>query len=332
MKAVKFLGNNHLEIIEKPKPFAKDNIVLVKVTSSGLCATELHSFSSGHQIETTPGHEAVGMVVETDKVKHFKAGDRVMIENHVTCEECEHCINGDLIFCKDLKCLGGEFDGTHAEYIALPEANLRHLPDDISDDEGCLVADAFRTSYASVKKLHIREGEFVGIFGAGPLGHLAALVSKSFGARVIAVEIDDKRLGSIKKYGADFAFNPKRCDAKEEIIGITGGKGLDKAVEIAGANATLTMALDTLKYKGRLVLAGVCFKAEIDPYNMIIRKEIEIVGSRSCNDHAFDELMEFVRKHPKVKEIVTHRFLLEEAQKAFNTQIKGEGLKIVLNP
>ena len=339
MKAVKFIGNQRLEIIEKPIPKAKDGMTVVKVSTSGLCTSDLKMlFSSDHPVEVTPGHEVSGYVVEAaDESGKFKKGDRVMVNCHWTCRECEYCRGGDLIFCSDLKCFGFDIDGGHAEYIAVVEGSLRHLPDDISDEEGILIADALGTAYSAVKKLGIKCGEYVGIFGAGPLGHLAALVANSLGGRIVAIDVNSKRLETIKDFGAEYVINPNECDAKQydikqEIMKITGGRGLDKAIEIAGVNDTLIMAMDTLKYKGRLVLVGVCLKAEFNPYELIVHKEIELIGSQNSNDYELEEIMEFVRKNRKVNDVITHRFNIDEAENAFELNKKGEGMKIVLKP
>jgi len=188
------------------------------------------------------------------------------------------------------------------------------------------------TAYSAVKKLNIQPGEYVGIFGAGPLGHLAALVADRMGGTVIAIDINNERLKTVKGFGAAYIFNPAECDVKSEIMKLTGGKGLDKALEIAGLNATVVMAMDTLKYKGRLVLVGVCLKAEFNPYDLIVHKEIEVVGSQNSNDHELEELIEFVRENRKVNAVITHRFSIEEAKKAFELNKNGIGMKIVLKP
>ena len=334
MKAVKIMGKNRVDVVEKPKPIAHDNQVIIKVTSSGVCGSELHRLlKSESPIELTPGHEVAGIVDEVDKTVDFKVGDRVVVDCHITCENCNNCKNGDLIFCEKLVCFGFEIDGGDAEYLLIPESSLRHLPDDISDDSGVLIVDTLGTPYHAVKKAGIIPGEYVGIFGVGPIGQLATLVAKDFGAKVVALDLNNKRLELSKSFGSDYTINPKEVDLCEEVNRITKNTGFDKVIECAGENSSFNSALDTLKNRGKMVLLGVSAKTvEIKPYEQIIRKEIDISGSENFNRNEFSELIDFIRNNPKINDVITHSFSIDEAQKAFDTARSGEGLKILIRP
>lgn len=333
MKAIKFLGKGKLALIEKEKPTAKDDIVVVKVTSSGICGTDLELLlPNENPLPTIPGHEVTGIVAEVDKAKIFKIGDRVMINCHVTCGNCEHCKNGDLIFCPELKSIGFELDGGNAEYLAVPETSLRHLPDDIPEEVGVIIGDALGTPFHAVKKAGIVQGEFVSIFGVGPLGQMAVLVASSYGAKIVAVDINEKRLETSKKFGAHYTINPKKTDVLKAVIEITGSKGLDKAIQCTPSADAFNTALDSLKLRGTLVQVGVCTKVEINPLKQINDREIQIIGSRNFNNNELDEIIKFVRINPKIKDIITHRFSLEEAEKAFEMAKSGEGIKILIKP
>lgn len=333
MKAIKFLGKGKLEIIEKEKPIAKDDTVVIKVTSSGICGTDIELLLPAEiPLDTIPGHEVTGVVVEVDKAKKFKVGDKVMVNCHVTCGVCEYCKSGDLIFCPQLKAIGFELDGGNAEYLAIPESSLRLLPEDISEELGVIIGDALGTPYHAVKKAQIIPGEYVGIFGVGPLGQMAVLVAKSMGAKVIAIDLNLDRLATSKDFGADYSLNPRECDIKKEIMKITNGKGIDKAVQCSPSAAAIITALDSLKIRGRLVQVGVCTKLEINPFEQLINREIEIVGSRNFNNNELPEIIEFVRKNAKIKNVITHRFGIDEAEKAFDIACKGEGIKILIKP
>jgi len=334
MKAVKIMGKNRVDVIEKPKPVAHDNIVVVKVTSSGICGSEPHRLLiSESPIEVTPGHEVAGIVAEVDKTLEFKVGDRVVLDCHITCGNCNYCKSGDLIFCNKLVCFGFDVDGGDAEYISIPESSLRHLPDDISDDIGVLIVDALGTPFHAVKKAGIIAGEYVGIFGAGPIGQLATLVAKSFKAIVVTVDLNDKRLKFSKSFGSDYTVNPGKDNLYAEIKEITDGIGLDRIIECAGEKASINSALNSLKYRGKMVMLGVSAQTvEINPWEQIIHKEVDITGSESFNSNEFEELVEFVRSNPKVGEVITHRFCIDDAQKAFDMVRSGDGLKILIKP
>ena len=334
MKAVKIIGKNRVEIIEKPNPVARDDIVVIKVTASGVCGSEIHRLlKSEIPIEITPGHEVAGIVSEVDKAREFKAGDRVVLDCHITCGNCSHCKSGDLIFCDRLVCFGFDIDGGDAEYLAIPESSLRHLPDDISDDAGVLIVDTLGTPYHAVKKAGILQGENVGIFGVGPIGQLAALISKNYGATVTAIDINNRRLQKSLSFGADYTVNPNEIDLCKKINEITDNTGFDRIIECAGENASINSALDTLKYRGKMVMLGVSAETvEINPWEQIIHKEVDITGSDNFNNNEFPELIEFVRKNPVVSDVITHRFYIDDAQKAFDTVRNGEGLKVIIKP
>lgn len=333
MKAIKFSGKNRVEVVEVPKPQAVDDIVVVKVTSSGICGTDLELLlPSENPVDRIPGHEVTGIVAEVDKAKKFKVGDPVIVNCHITCGTCEHCKNGDLIFCPELKAIGFEQDGGNAEYLAVPEASLRPLPEDISEELGVIIGDALGTPYHAVKRADIQPGEYIGIFGVGPLGQMAVLCAKSFGGRVIAVDLNNQRLASAREFGAEFTVNPKDGDPYEKIRAITNGKGFDRAIDCSGSKAAIITAINALKLRGRLVQVGVCPRLELDTFEHLMKKEIEILGSRNFNDNELDEITEFVRRNPKINDVITHRFGIDEAEKAFETARKGEGLKILIKP
>ena len=332
MKTIKIMGKNRVEIVEKPKPVAHDNVVVVKVTSSGICGSELERLlPSENPLEITPGHEVAGIVAEVDKALEFKIGDRAVVDCHITCGKCEYCKSGDLIFCDKLVCFGFDVDGGDAEYFSIPESSLRHLPDDISDETGVLIVDTLGTPFHAVKKAGIISGEYVGVFGVGPIGQLAVLVARSFGARVVAVDLNNKRLESSGFFGADYTINPQEDNFYEKIKNITNNMGLDRVIECSGAKASINSALNSLKYRGKMVMLGVsAHTVEINPWEQVIHKEVDITGSENFNNNEFDELIEFVRRNPKVKEVITHRFCIDDAQKAFDMARSGEGLKILI--
>jgi len=334
MKAIKIIGNNHVEVIEKPKPVAHDDIVVIKVMSSGICGSEIHRLlKSKIPIEITPGHEVAGIVAEVDKAREFKVGDRVVLDCHITCGNCNYCKNGDLIFCNKLVCFGFDIDGGDAEYLAIPENALRHLPDDISYDEGVLIVDTLGTPYHAVKKAGIKPGELIGIFGVGPIGQLATLVAKNLGARVITIDINNERLEKSKLFGSYHTINPKAVDIYKEVEKITNKIGFDRIIECAGEKDSINSALNTLKYRGKMVMLGVSAEnVEIKPWEQIIHKEVTITGSDNFNSNEFQELIEFVRNNPIVRDVITHRFFIDDAQEAFDTVRSGKGLKIIIKP
>lgn len=330
MKAIKFKGGNRVEVIEVARPKPYGDWILVRMTASGICGTDLELLlPSESAITITAGHEVAGRVEEAPRSAVFRPGDRVMVNCHVTCGHCDHCKNGDLVFCPELKAIGFDYDGGNAEFLLVPEASLRHLPGDISDEEGVLIGDALGTPYHAVKKAEIRPGQFVGVFGVGPLGQMAVLSAATFGARVVAVDLNESRLEAAKKFGAEFTLNPRAGETGKSLSLITGGRGLESAIECSGVEKAIILAMDLLRPRGRLVQVGVCPRVTLDTFQHLINKELEIFGSRNSSMGELGELTDFVRSHPLVREVVTHRFGLDQAEEAFKTARAGVGLKIM---
>jgi len=333
MKAVKFLGRSRVELVEVPRPAAKGDVVIVQVTSSGICGTDLEMLlPAEHPLTTTPGHEVTGIVAEVDQARRFRVGDRVIVNCHVTCCRCEHCQAGDLIFCPELKAIGFELDGGDAEYMAIPEASLRPLPEDVSEELGVIIGDALGTPYHAAKKAQIAPGQVVGVFGVGPLGQMAVLIAKSHGASVVAVDLNPDRLRAAECFGADHVVNPSREEVLVSIRRLTRGRGLDRALQCTPSAAAFTAALNALSVRGRMIQVGVCTHVEINPLEEINNREIEIMGSRNCNANELPELIDFARRNPRIKDVITHRFPLSEAPAAFAAASRGQGCKILLKP
>jgi len=333
MKALKFHGNGRMSIENVEKPKAQNDWVVVRVTASGICGTDIELLLHAKEgSPVTPGHEVAGVVCETDKAKRFKTGDRVLINCHVTCGVCEHCNNGDLIFCPELKAVGFEIDGGNAEYLLVPEASLRPIPDDISDEVAVVIGDALGTPYSAIKKADIAPGDFVGVFGAGPLGIMAIFTAAQKGGRVVAVDMNESRLEKSREFGAEFTVNPKDADALDKIRQITGGKGLDSVIQCSPSGAAIALGLDALKLRGRLIQVGVVTNLSIDIYSKLNLKELSMIGSRNFNDRDTKELIAFVKAHPEVEKLISHRFSLGDAEEAFALAEKGDCVKIVIKP
>ena len=331
MKALLFTGGGNMKLAERPMPRAHDNVVVVKMTASGICGTDLEVLLP-HASATVPGHEGVGVVVETDQARRVKPGDRVIINCHVTCRHCAHCDAGDEIFCPELRAIGFDLDGTNEQYLAIPEESLRPLPDDISDEVGVLIGDALGTPYHAVKKADIQPGDFVGVWGAGPLGMMAMVVANKFGAQVIAVDVNDTRLNQAGEYGASVSINPMREDVQERIREITGGQNLRSAIQCTPSGKAVVTALNCLGLRGILVQVGVCTHVEFDLYGTLNERELSILASRNFNAGELDELIALARSNPDISKLVTHRFPLEQAEEAFACAKAGKGLKIVIQP
>jgi L-iditol 2-dehydrogenase len=333
VKAVKFLGNKNLEIIDIPKPEPQEGYVLIKVMAASICRTDIELlYNNPEKTAVIPGHEIAGIIEKVNKVKDFKTSERVFLNIHITCGYCDFCRSGDWIFCPQLKCIGSDCNGGDAEYMIAPEGILRRLPDDISYELGSLIPDAIGTPYHAVKKAGLKKDDIVGIIGMGPLGLIAVLVASNLGANVFAIDLLDKRLELSRRFGANKVLNPEKNDLKEIVYDLTGGRGLDSVIDCTGSENAIKFGLDILKVRGKFIFVGVCTELTINTYDQIISKEIEMSGSRNFNENELEEIIEFTRKNPKINDIITHRFKFSKAKEAFKIAEERNGIKIILVP
>lgn len=332
MKAVKLLGNKKAITLDVPQPEVKKGFCLVKVVASGICGTDLELlFHSNEPSKYIPGHEVVGIIEEKNGVNGFEVGDRVLVNMHIVCMKCDHCKKGDRIFCKDLKVIGFDLDGSDAEYIALPEMCLIRIPDDISFDQAILMTDALGTPFAAAKKAGIKKGDKVAVIGIGPLGLMCCLSAKYFGGDVCAIDVVKTRLDQALSFGIDHVINPATEDADSIIDGLTA-EGFDIIIECSGNPKGVKSAFKYIRPKGTIVQVGVCPSVDINTYDEWIAKEITIIGSRGYRDNEIPEIITFVRNTPDIIKAITHRFTLDEAQEAFDVADSKVGIKVIFTP
>jgi propanol-preferring alcohol dehydrogenase len=204
------------------------------------------------------------------------------------------------------------------------------LPDDISFEAGSLLMDVVGTAFRGVKRGDPLPGDKVAIWGAGPVGLSALLCARWFGAEVASVDLNEFRLGMAKDLGAEMALDPEKVDIQEALMRWTGGRGLDIAYECSGYEGSVHQGLSALKKRGKLGIIGVSHSLRLNPWEQLICQETTIYGSRNFTLPMFDEMIAMVRRGVPIEKIVTHRFLLEEADKAFEVFCSPECGKIVL--
>lgn len=333
MKAIKFLGNKNLEIIDTAKPIPGKGFAVVKVMASGICRTDIDFFyEKAEPTDITGGHEVTGIVDQPAVPGMFEKGDRVLLNCHWTCGSCKHCLAGDLIFCTELKALGFEFNGGYAEYVLAPESILRRLPDDISLGAGIIAGDALGTAYHAVKKAGVVKGDRVGVIGVGPVGLMAVASATYFGEEVFAIDVINERLEMAKEMGAAKILNPLLTNIEEQVKEDTSGDGLDTIIECTGSSDAINNALKLLKFRGKMIFVGVCTGLNVNAYDLITAREIVIIGSRNYHDSELEEIFGLIRKNPFIEKIITNRFKIIEASAAFKMAEERKGLKIILTP
>ncbi len=333
MKAAIFHGpNQKLKLEERQAPPIRPHEALIKVAACGVCHTDLHYIDHGVPTFKKPplilGHEPSGVIAQIgSEVKTFKEGDRVLLPAVLTCGTCEFCRTGRENICQTMIMFGNNVDGAYAEYTAAPAKDIFLLPMEIPLEEGCIIADAISTPYHAVKnRAEVKVGDNVVVFGCGGVGINVVQVAAAAGGCVIAVDISDKKLEWAKKFGAIHTINASKVEnIGKEIKKLTGG-GADIAIEAIGKAQTIEAAFGTLRKGGRLVVVGYSAEDIKLSAARIMYFEMEIRGSLGCRPVDYPKLIELCRIGKiKVKELVTHKFPLEQINEAFDLLRNPDG-------
>jgi len=347
MRAAVYRGKGKVVVEDVPVPAIGAGEVLIRVAACGICGTDLkkieHGFVAAPQIF---GHEVSGTVVAVGAgVTKWKLGDRVMSFHHVPCGACFYCDRRLFSQCPAYKKVGltAGFDpngGGFAQYVrAMPwvaERGMVAIPDDVSFDEASFI-EPVNTCIKAVEKARVAAGETAVVMGLGPIGLLLAKLSKLEGATVIGSDPMAERRAKSLSLGIDMAVDPREGRLAETIGSRTEGRGADVVLVAVPIPAALTDALALARPGGRVLLfAQNDPKMKIEfPAAAVGVEEKEILGSYSA---AIDRASEaarliFTRKLP-VKELITHRFSLEDMDRALQLAARpvGDSLKVVIHP
>jgi threonine dehydrogenase-like Zn-dependent dehydrogenase len=258
MKAVVYHGIGDIRLDNVKEPSLKHDFdAIVRLTASAICGTDLHFVRGtvpGMQEGTVLGHEGVGVVEEVGKgVRNIKPGDRVVIPSTIACGNCTYCRAGYYAQCDNANPNGalagtaffggpktsGPFQGLQAEYARVPFANvgLVKLPEEVTDDQAILTSDIFPTGYFGAEIANIHPGATVAVFGCGPVGQFTIASAKLLGAgRIIAIDTISTRLEMAQDQGAEIV-DFSSADPVEAIRELTGGIGVDRAIDAVGVDA-----------------------------------------------------------------------------------------------
>lgn len=302
MKAVRLVEvGQPLEMEGIPVPPVGPRDVLVRVKAAGICHSDVHyraGTSPVRDVPVTPGHEVAGVIEEVGAdVTSVSPGDRVCLHYLVTCGHCRYCDMGREQFCVAGAMIGKHRDGGYAEMIVVPARNAVHLADEVPFEQGAIMMCSSSTSFHALRKSELQAGETVAVFGVGGLGMSAIQLAQIMGAMdVYAVDINADRLELAESLGA-IPVNAATADPVETLQELTGGLGVDVALELIGFPQTMRQAVRSLGVFGRAVIAGITREPfEIYSYGELLGKEAVVRGS---DDHLLSELpllVEFARR------------------------------------
>ncbi len=313
-----------LEIVEVPVPEPGAGEILLRVRAAGICSSDLHYQEGRSEVTKLPiilGHEISGEVAGCGKnVEGLKEGDRVSLFYLVTCGKCMMCATGNDNYCDKAKMLGKNIDGGFAEFVTVPARNAFPFPETIPFSQAALITDAVATPFHALKRAAVQTGESVLIIGIGGLGIHAVQIAKIMGAgQVIAMDLEDDKLDLALKVGATAAINPKRDNVEDKIAAITGGFGVNVAVELIGLPVTIRQAIDCTGLGGRTVVVGICpDEVILNPYHDLLLRERTIMGSADQCRADFPVIIEMAaQKRLDLSHSVSHELPLKDINKGF---------------
>lgn len=343
MQALVYLGPEGKALQERVKPVVTaPTDAVVRVTKTTICGTDLHILK-GDVATCKPGrilgHEGVGVVESVGSaVSSFAVGDRVLISCITACGKCpycrklmySHCTTGGWI-------LGNTIDGTQAEFVRIPHADtsLHHIPEGADEEALVMLSDILPTGFeCGVLSGKVQPGSIVAIVGSGPIG-LAALLTAQFysPAEIIMVDLDDGRLDVAKRFGATATLNSGTGDAVDTILSMTGGRGVDTAIEAVGIPATFDICQRIIAPGGTIANVGV-HGTKVDLHLELLWDRNITITTRLVDTVSTPMLLDILAAHKiDAKRLVTHRFpfaRILDAYEAFSQAAETKALKVII--
>jgi len=343
MKALVYHGPGQKAFEDHAKPvIAEPTDAIVKITKTTICGTDLHILK-GDLPSCVPGrilgHEGVGIIDSVGPaVTVFKPGDHVLISCVSACGKCEFCRKGMFSHCTTGGwILGNTIDGTQAEFVRIPHADtsLYPIPEGADEEALVMLSDILPTGFeCGVLNGKVQPGSSVAIVGSGPIGLAALLTAQFFSpGEIIMIDLDDNRLEVAKRFGATHAINSSGGHAVEALMTLTGGRGVDTAIEAVGIPATFELC-------EQIVAAGGII-ANIGVHGVPVKLHMERLWDRNIAittrlvDTASTPMLLKVLRAGKIdpKLLITHRFKLSaiiEAYETFGNAARTKALKVIL--
>jgi threonine 3-dehydrogenase len=327
-----------LKVTTVPKPSPGPGDVLIAVRHAGVCGTDLHiadwnAWAEGRlRPPLVVGHEFAGEIVAVGGgVAELRTGQLVTAEGHIVCGHCLQCRTGNSHICKHTRIIGVDRDGAFAEYIAMPASNVLPL-DGIPTTVGA-VMDPMGNAFHTVLTADI-PGSSVFVVGCGPIGCFAVGIARAAGAaKVIASDVNAKRLALAKRMGAHVTIDATRDDVVRSVLAETGGEGADVVCEMSGVPSALHQAFAAVRLGGRVQLLGIPDgQVPVDFANEIIFKGITVYGVIGRKMY---ETWNQMRRYLSAglvdpRPVITHQFPLAKIDEALAAIRSGDAGKIIL--
>jgi L-iditol 2-dehydrogenase len=338
MKAMVLRAPSDLALDEVPRPHAAPSHVLVRITHSGICGTDLKIYRGAipASYPRIMGHEMVGEVAGPEmgnEMGDLKLGDRVIVDPVLYCGACFHCRIGQTNLCPAGGLIGRETDGGFAEYAAVPRAQVFRLPDSLDLRLAPLIQVATTCLHAQ-RLADVSQKESVSIIGLGVSGQLHVQLAKARGAaKVIGISRSRFKNELARELGADVAIE-SGLDAVHNVLDQTDGRGADVVIECTGVMASIADAIRMVRPGGRILLFGITSATHGElPFYDLYFKELKLIASRAATGEDFPPTIDLVERGVlRLEPLVTHRMALDELPTALDMLEDGaeRRLKIIL--
>lgn len=321
MKAIQVVKPGDIRLIDRDIPeIREDSQVLVKVMAAGICGSDIHVAHGTNPVAVyplVPGHEIAGVVEKTGGgVRGLKSGDRVVLEPITYCGKCYACRKGRQNVCESLRVNGAHIDGGFQEYMLAEEKQLHKIPEGISYQQAALIEPYTIGAQASWRG-GVTAGDTVLVYGAGPIGLIALDTAKSLGAVCIVSEISPFRREMAGKFGADLVIDPQNEDLESIVAKYTNNTGPNVIFEAAGGNALFEQAVKLASTAGTVVAMNLSVSPAAIAMAPIVKKELNIVGTRLQNNKFPEVISSFASRLDKINMLLTHTFDFRDFQKGF---------------
>lgn len=325
-----------MEEVEAPHP--GDQEVLIRVRKTSICGTDLHIYEWDQwaqdtiPVPMTIGHEFMGEIVELgSEARGLEVGWRVSGEGHITCGHCRNCRAGRRHFCHNHVGLGVTRDGAFAEYVTLPAENVFPIPEHISDDIGSVLDPLGNATHTALAFELV--GEDVLITGAGPIGIMAAAISRHIGARFVTItDVNPYRLEIASGLGADRAVDvtSESLDAVMDELGMT--EGFDVGLEMSGSEKALNQMLEAMNHGGKVAVLGIPSGDVTVEMNEVIFKGLTVRGIYGRRIfETWYKAAAMLQSGLDIGPVVTHVLPVDRFGEAFALVTSGDCGKVVLD-
>lgn len=339
MKAlVKSKEEQGLWMEDKSLPEVGNDDVLIKVSTSAICGTDMHIFHWDEWAQATipvpmiVGHEYVGVVAEIGRdVTGIEIGERVSGEGHIVCGQCRNCRAGREHLCRDTIGVGVNRPGSFAEYLSIPAHNVYPIPSEVDDDIAAILDPFGNAAHTALSYDLI--GEDILITGAGPIGVMATAIARHVGARhIVVTDVNDYRLQLAEKMGATRVINVKEKDLAPVIEELGMKEGFDVGMEMSGNSTAFRQMLELMHHGGNVALLGIPPNDFAVDWHQIIFKSLNLRGiyGREMFDTWY-KMVAMVQSGLNIAPVITHRFSIDDFQQGFDVMTSGESGKVLLN-